>query len=347
MPCGTVPRCPTSRRDRGAASGRPRRRSSTCSHSRRSTPTSTARATRPSGPARACSAARSRRRRCAPRPRPSATTARRTRCTATSCAPARLDRPTLLEVDRDRDGRSFSSRHVNAVQQGEVIFSAPGVVPRRRARAPTTRCRSSPPTPAIPRRRPVRERGGHNVLLDVRMAPGRRRPRVRRHRFWAQAPRRDARMTRSHVRACSRICPTSAGRSGRSTPPTATRGRVSTTRSGCSARSTRTTGCSSICSRSRWRPRAACSPARSTIGRGRSRAYFAQESLLRKTPLSEAATAVSPGRPSGERGEALDALDGERRDRLAEVRPTGRRQDRPPSASACRSARWRPPPCSG
>jgi acyl-CoA thioesterase-2 len=32
-------------------------------------------------------------------------------------------RPTILTVDRDRDGRSFSARHVNAIQDGEVIFS--------------------------------------------------------------------------------------------------------------------------------------------------------------------------------------------------------------------------------
>ncbi len=35
----------------------------------------------------------------------------------------RPDRPVLLQVDRDRDGRSFSARHVSAVQEGEVIFS--------------------------------------------------------------------------------------------------------------------------------------------------------------------------------------------------------------------------------
>lgn len=32
-------------------------------------------------------------------------------------------RPTLLQVERDRDGRSFSARRVVAIQQGEVIFS--------------------------------------------------------------------------------------------------------------------------------------------------------------------------------------------------------------------------------
>jgi acyl-CoA thioesterase-2 len=35
----------------------------------------------------------------------------------------RSDRAVILHVDRDRDGGSFSARHVRAVQDGEVIFS--------------------------------------------------------------------------------------------------------------------------------------------------------------------------------------------------------------------------------
>ncbi len=35
----------------------------------------------------------------------------------------RRDQPVVYLVDRDRDGRSFSARHVRAVQNGEVIFS--------------------------------------------------------------------------------------------------------------------------------------------------------------------------------------------------------------------------------
>jgi acyl-CoA thioesterase-2 len=35
----------------------------------------------------------------------------------------RSDRPTILHVDRDRDGGSYSARHVAAVQDGEVIMS--------------------------------------------------------------------------------------------------------------------------------------------------------------------------------------------------------------------------------
>ena len=37
--------------------------------------------------------------------------------------PGHSDRPTILRVDRDRDGGSFSARHVNALQNGEVILS--------------------------------------------------------------------------------------------------------------------------------------------------------------------------------------------------------------------------------
>jgi acyl-CoA thioesterase II len=37
--------------------------------------------------------------------------------------PGQVDRSVILQVDRDRDGGSFSARHVRAVQDGEVIFS--------------------------------------------------------------------------------------------------------------------------------------------------------------------------------------------------------------------------------
>ncbi|HVA75940.1 MAG TPA: acyl-CoA thioesterase domain-containing protein [Acidimicrobiales bacterium] len=38
--------------------------------------------------------------------------------------PGRAQMPVILRVDRDRDGRSFSARHVSAIQEGQVIFSA-------------------------------------------------------------------------------------------------------------------------------------------------------------------------------------------------------------------------------
>jgi acyl-CoA thioesterase-2 len=37
--------------------------------------------------------------------------------------PGMVNRPVILHVDRDRDGGSFSARHVRAVQDGQVIFS--------------------------------------------------------------------------------------------------------------------------------------------------------------------------------------------------------------------------------
>jgi acyl-CoA thioesterase-2 len=37
--------------------------------------------------------------------------------------PGLVDRPVIFHVDRDRDGGSFSARHVRAVQDGKVIFS--------------------------------------------------------------------------------------------------------------------------------------------------------------------------------------------------------------------------------
>src|SRR5579862_7721953 len=37
--------------------------------------------------------------------------------------PGLVDRPVILQVDRDRDGGSFSARPVRAVQDGDVIFS--------------------------------------------------------------------------------------------------------------------------------------------------------------------------------------------------------------------------------
>lgn len=37
--------------------------------------------------------------------------------------PGQVDRPVILHVDPDRDGGSFSARHVSAMQDGAVIFS--------------------------------------------------------------------------------------------------------------------------------------------------------------------------------------------------------------------------------
>ena len=42
------------------------------------------------------------------------------------------EHPTIMKVSRDRDGRSFSARRVEALQRGKAIFTACDVVPRRR-----------------------------------------------------------------------------------------------------------------------------------------------------------------------------------------------------------------------
>ncbi len=46
----------------------------------------------------------------------------RTRCTPISCAPVDIEHPIVYDVDRTRDGGSFSVRRVTAIQHGKVIF---------------------------------------------------------------------------------------------------------------------------------------------------------------------------------------------------------------------------------
>jgi acyl-CoA thioesterase-2 len=89
----------------------------------------------------------------------------------------------VIVVDRDRDGRSYSARHVNAMQSGEVIFSglASFHVPE------TGVDHQEPPldpTAGDPERLPERPRVGHNVLLDIR-GPERDDP-ASAPSFWAR-----------------------------------------------------------------------------------------------------------------------------------------------------------------
>ncbi|MET0628143.1 MAG: acyl-CoA thioesterase domain-containing protein [Acidimicrobiia bacterium] len=103
--------------------------------------------------------------------------------------PGRAERPTVLAVDRDRDGRSFSARHVNAIQEGKVIFSGlasfhveePGVdhqVPAIDADA------------GDPESMAEGERTGHNVLLDLRYPSAPEDQPWRSGQFWVR-PRGD------------------------------------------------------------------------------------------------------------------------------------------------------------
>jgi acyl-CoA thioesterase II len=75
----------------------------------------------------------------------------------------RSDLPVVLQVDRDRDGGSFSARHVVALQEGEVIFSMLTSFQTESEGGDfdaATR-RDVPDPEALPR-------GGWNPLLEVR-----------------------------------------------------------------------------------------------------------------------------------------------------------------------------------
>jgi acyl-CoA thioesterase-2 len=96
----------------------------------------------------------------------------------------RPDRPTIMAVDRDRDGRSFSARHVNAIQDGKVIFSAlasfqvpDGGLDRQLSDLALDA--------GHPDELPEEDRVGHNVLLDIRHPEPDAEP-ERAGRFWVR-----------------------------------------------------------------------------------------------------------------------------------------------------------------
>jgi acyl-CoA thioesterase-2 len=80
--------------------------------------------------------------------------------------------PVILEVDRDRDGRSFSARHVNAVQEGEVIFSMVTSFHAESEQADAADAAGDGVFDDAPRREVPKPadtpRGGYNPLLEVR-----------------------------------------------------------------------------------------------------------------------------------------------------------------------------------
>ncbi len=63
-----------------------------------------------------------------------AATGRRIRCTPISCWPATPKVPIIYEVDRIRDGKSFTTRRVVAIQHGQCDLHHDGVVPSPGAR---------------------------------------------------------------------------------------------------------------------------------------------------------------------------------------------------------------------
>ena len=88
------------------------------------------------------------------------------------------DHPTIMRVTRDRDGRSFSARHVVALQHGEAIFTASASfhVDEESGDFSGVPFPDDVPAPEDP------DRGGRERGRDVPHAPGARRvARSRRH----------------------------------------------------------------------------------------------------------------------------------------------------------------------
>jgi acyl-CoA thioesterase-2 len=119
------------------------------------------------------------------------------------------ERSTILHVDRDRDGRSFSARHVVARQDGAAIFSMLASFhvdePGREYQNPTMTVDTVAPWPArSPDDLPEGPLVGHNTMFDLRSlaegAPGDTFPRMS-HRFWARTrgPLPDDRLLHSCV----------------------------------------------------------------------------------------------------------------------------------------------------
>jgi acyl-CoA thioesterase-2 len=102
--------------------------------------------------------------------------------------PGRTDLPVIFHVDRDRDGGSFSARHVRAVQDGEVIFSMLASFHEREAAATfdAVATRGGAPADTLPAR-------PSPLLVDVReVTPTRIADGQVRHsdRLWVRAATR-------------------------------------------------------------------------------------------------------------------------------------------------------------
>jgi acyl-CoA thioesterase-2 len=101
----------------------------------------------------------------------------------------RADRPTILHVHRDRDGGSYSARHVAAVQDGEVIMS---VLVSFHVDEDGPDYQALGPPPDVPPPEDVREPkfAPHASIFDVRIigrGPNRGDLPGSPHQFWARA----------------------------------------------------------------------------------------------------------------------------------------------------------------
>ena len=214
--------------------------------------------------------------------------------------------PIVYEVDRIRDGKSFTTRRVVAHPARRARSSTCGVVPDRRGRArpPARRCRTSP-APTSSRR----SRSGIEPYLDRFGAGLRRLARARSGRSTRGRSRTRTGSTRARARR-SRTCGSSANGTLPDDPlihacvvayasdltlldtamlphaigvqdGEATRSPASTTRCGSTARSAPTTGCCTT-RRARRRPARAASRSVDVFSRDGTLAITViQEGLIR------------------------------------------------------------------
>ena len=268
-----------------------------------------------------------RRRRWSPPGAPRRRIARRTRCTATSCAPATRSIPILYEVDRIRDGRSFTTRRVLAIQRGEAIFNMAVSYQDagRRLRAPVDARGDAGEPDGEPYEDAIRaEIARHGVALEaddrrfdlpieVRTLGGLHfagaDARAARTRSWMRArgalPRRSA---PAPVPARLRVGPDAARLRGEAAPGRPDDARLphrqrSTTRCGSTARSASTTGCSTCRRAPSRRARAASRAAASTRATASWWRRARRRALLRYRPpgkrrAARSRRAANVGRPA-------------------------------------------------
>ena len=103
--------------------------------------------------------------------------------------PGDTERPTILHVDRDRDGRSFTARHVVARQNGDAIFS---MLASFHLDEEGGEHQESPPPGPVPQPEELPEAGlfGFSAMFDVRpIMPQAGRPAFpgMSHLFWARS----------------------------------------------------------------------------------------------------------------------------------------------------------------
>ena len=161
---------------------------------------------------RACSAGRSRPRRHGRPASPCPTTGSIHSLHGYFLRGGQADRPTILHVDRDRDGRSFSARHVAARQDGEVIMSLL-VSFHVEEDGPEYQAVGLPAGRAPARRRRRRPQGGPRTSRCSTCASSARADPPGKwggppHQFWTRAAARSP-TTACCTRACSPTSPTS------------------------------------------------------------------------------------------------------------------------------------------